>query len=180
MHMCLLDLQKAFDSVEFPVLLDCLFSIGINGKTWRLIRNWYEGGTCSVQVDGAVSKPFSIERGVPQGSVLSPTLFNIIMDPLLKLLESSGLGLCVNGLYGGAYLHADDVRTLSASVSSLQAQINLVLSFARENFLQLNPSKCKIVSFSQDNNIQHPACKIEGGKWNRQVPWLPMEPRPLC
>ena len=66
------------------------------------------------------------------------------MDPLLKSLESSGLGLCVNGLYGGAYLHADDVRTLSASVSSLQAQINLVLSFARENFLQ------------------HPSCKIEG------------------
>ena len=82
-HMCLLDLQKAFDSVEFPVLLDRLFSVGINGKTWRLIRNWYDGGTCCVQVDGAVSRPFSIERGVRQGSVLSPTLFNIIMDPLL-------------------------------------------------------------------------------------------------
>ena len=38
MHMCLFDLKKAFDSVEFPVLLDQLFSFGINGKTWRLIR----------------------------------------------------------------------------------------------------------------------------------------------
>lgn len=161
-HMCLLDLQKAFDSVEFPVLLDRLFAIGINGKTWRLVRNWYEGGTCSVLVDGAISMPFTIERGVRQGSVLSPTLFNIVMDPLLELLESSGLGLCVNGLYGGAYLHADDVRTLSASVSSLQAQINIVLNFAKGNFLQLNPSKCEIVSFSQSNNIQHPICEIEG------------------
>ena len=42
-------------------------------------------------------------RGICQGSVLSPTLFNIIMDPLLKSLESSVLGLCVNGLYGGVY-----------------------------------------------------------------------------
>ena len=128
-------LQKAFDSVEFPVLLDHLFSIGINGKTWRLIRNWYKGGTCSVQVDGAISSPFSIERGIRQGSVLSPTLFNIVMDPLLKSLESSGLGLCINGLYGGAYLHANDVRTLSASISSLRAQINLVLNFANRNTL---------------------------------------------
>lgn len=37
-HMCLYDLQKAFDSVEFPVLLDQLFSIGVNGKTRRIIK----------------------------------------------------------------------------------------------------------------------------------------------
>ncbi len=45
-----------------------------------------------------------IERGVRQGSVLSPTLFSIVMDPLLKIMESSGLGLNVNNLYSGAYL----------------------------------------------------------------------------
>ena len=107
--MCLFDLQKAFDSVEFPELLDHMFSIGVNGKTWRLIRNWYAGGTCFVHVDGASSTSFHIDRGVHQGSILSPTLFSIVMDPLLKILESSGLGLSVNNLYSGAYLHADDI-----------------------------------------------------------------------
>ena len=43
-HMCFYDLQKAFDSVEFPVLLDRLHSVGVNGKLWRIIRNWYQGG----------------------------------------------------------------------------------------------------------------------------------------
>ena len=156
------DLQKAFDSVEFPVLLDRLFSVGINGKTWRLIRNWYAGGTCSVYVDGSASPPFSIERGVRQGSVLSPTLFNIVMDPLLSLLESSNLGLNVNGLYGGAYLHADDIRTLSTSVSTLNAQISGVVEFTKRNFLQLNPNKCEIVSFAQKSKITPPSCEIEG------------------
>ena len=103
--------------------------------------------------------PFSIGRGVRQGLVLSPTL---VMDPLLKSLESSGLGLCVNGLYSGAYLHADDIRTLCASVSSLQAQIDHVVNFAKHNFLQLNPSKCEIVMFSQSNNIKHPVRDVEG------------------
>ena len=72
-HMCLFYIQRAFDSVEFPVLLDRLFSIGINGKMWRLIRNWYAGGMCFVHVDGASSTSFPIERGVHQGSILSPT-----------------------------------------------------------------------------------------------------------
>ena len=132
--------QKAFDSVEFPVLLNRLFQIGINGKTWRLIKDWYADGTCCVCVDGVSSHVFPIERGVRQGSVLSPTLFNIVMDPLLTSLESSDLGLCVNRLYGGAYLHADNIRTLSSSATTLQEQITEVHAFCKNNFLQLNPS----------------------------------------
>ena len=157
--MCLFDLQKAFDSVEYPVLLDRLFSIGINGKTWR---NWYSNGTCFVQIDGTSSICFPIERGVRQGSILSPILFSIVMDPLLKKLESSGLGLSVNSLYGSAYLHADDIRTLSTSVSSLQSQISEVLEFASGSFLKLNPTKCEIVSFAQRSKIANPVCAIEG------------------
>ena len=70
--MCLFDLQKAFDSVEYPVLLDRLFSIGINGKTWRLIRNWYSNGTCFVQIDGTSSICFPIERGVRCHEIFGP------------------------------------------------------------------------------------------------------------
>ena len=162
MHMCLFDIHKAFDSVEFPVLLDCLFSIGVNGKTWRLIRNWYAGGMCFVHVDGASSTSFPIERGVHQGSILSSTLFSIVMDPLLRILESSGLGLSVNNLYSCAYLHADDIRTLASSVSSLQAQILEVLNFTSNSFFQLNPTKYEVVSFAQCKNINNPECKIEG------------------
>ena len=87
-YMCLFDIQKAFDSIEFNVLFDRLFSTGVNGKTWRLIKSWYQNGFCFVQVNGNVSSTFPVERGVRQSSILSPTLFNIVMDPLLKLLES--------------------------------------------------------------------------------------------
>ena len=39
--MCLYDLQKAFDSVEYPVLLHRFYNVEVNGKIWRLIMNWY-------------------------------------------------------------------------------------------------------------------------------------------
>ena len=61
--MCLYDLQKAFDSVEFPVLLSRLHEAGVSGKTWRILKDWYEGGKCKVKVEGRLSEEF-LWRGV--------------------------------------------------------------------------------------------------------------------
>ena len=41
-YMCLHNLQKTFDLVEYPVLLKKLLEAGVNGKMWRLLKNWYE------------------------------------------------------------------------------------------------------------------------------------------
>ena len=142
-------------------ILDKLFSIGINGKTWRFIRNWYESGKSFVHFDGSSSAP-SLLREVFVKAQFSPTLFNIIMNPLLLTMEASHLGLSVNNLYGGTYLHADDIRTLATSASTLQAQISDVLKFTSNNFLQINPAKCEIVSFAQRNSVDDPVCEIEG------------------
>ncbi len=56
----LYDLQKAFDSVEYPVMLRRLFEVGVNGKAWRLLKNWYEGAKCQVRLGGALSETFKI------------------------------------------------------------------------------------------------------------------------
>jgi len=161
-YMCLYDLQKAFDSVEYPVLLEKLFHAGVHGKMWRLLRSWYDGGSCQVKLDGMLSHSFPVERGVKQGSVLSPALFLLVMDPLLQQLQASGLGLTVNRFYAGGFLHADDIRTLATSEESLQRQVALVKAFADENLLTLNASKCEIVLFSRSHNVTPPSCVVEG------------------
>ena len=163
-YMCLYDLQKAFDSVEYPVLLQKLFDAGVNGKLWRLLKSWYEGGSCQVKLDGKLSRHFPIGRGVRQGSVLSPALFLLVMDPLLRQLQASGLGLTINKYYAGGYMHADDIRTLATSEETLTRQIALVKTFAEENLLKLNINKCEIVVFSRDRNFAPPLCEIEGSE----------------
>ena len=147
--MCLYDLQKAFHSVEYPVLLKKPFDAGVHGKLWRLLKNWYEGGSCRVKLDDRLSGRFFVESGVKQGSVLSPALFLLDMDPLLRQLQASGVGLSVNNFDGGGFLHADDIRTLATSEASLRYQIDLVKAFAEQNLLKLNVSKCEIVVFSK-------------------------------
>ena len=95
-YMCPYDLQKAFHSVEYPVLLQKLFDAGVNGKMWRLLKSWYEEGSCQVKLDGKLSQSFPVGRGVKQGPVLSPALFLLVMDSLLRQLQASGLGLTIN------------------------------------------------------------------------------------
>ena len=112
-YMCWYALQKAFDYVKYPVLLEKLFDAGVNGKMWRLLKSWYDGGSCKVRIDEMLSENFWVERGVKQGSVLSPVLFRLVMDPLLSQLQAPGVGLTVNKFYAGGFLHADNIRTLA-------------------------------------------------------------------
>ena len=79
---------------------------------------------------------------------LSPVLFLLIMDPLLKSLQNKGLGPSVGDLYAGGFIHADDIRTISSSWATLQEQINTVCTFAANNGLTLNPTKCEVILIS--------------------------------
>ena len=122
--LALYDLEKAYDSVGHPVLLKSLFDSGINGKSWRIIKACYERLQAVVSCGPSQSAPFSISRGVQQGSVLSPTFFLVIMDKLLHSLEKSNAGISVCNLYLGGAAHADDVRTISTSIKGASDQSN--------------------------------------------------------
>jgi hypothetical protein len=80
-YLCFFDLEKAFDSVEYHTFLSHIFTLGVNGKCWRIIREWYTDTNKCCQ-------PFQVNRGVRQGSVLSPTLFIAVMDSHLSFLEN--------------------------------------------------------------------------------------------
>ena len=146
--MCFYDLQKAFNSIQYPVLLKRLYKSGVNGKDWRLLRSWYTSPKRMVRVNGLLSSPLTLKHGVLQGSVLSPVLFLLIMDPLLKSLQNKGLGPSVGDIYAGGFIHADDICTISSSRATLQEQINTVCTFAANNGLTLNHTKCEVILIS--------------------------------
>ena len=144
-YSCFYDLASAFDTVEYPVLLDHMWKCGIVGKCWRVIKNWYSNSSSCVRINGSTSRSFSINRGVKQGSVLSPFLFLFVMDPILLTLKNKFCGLNICGLYLGAFCHADDVRTLASSKENCSSQISDVSDFAASRGLSLNVDKCDAV-----------------------------------
>ena len=100
-YLCLFDLEKAFDSIEFCILLERLFKIGINGKCWHILLSWYSSASSRVRIGSKLCDPFPIARGVKQGSVLSPILFLTVVDILLSSLKDEDAGLSIYGSFCG-------------------------------------------------------------------------------
>ena len=88
-----LDFSKAFDCVPHRRLIGKLESYGVTGKILKWIKEFLNGHTQVVKVNGAESESAPVVSGIPQGSVLGQILFIIYINDPLENIESEGLYL---------------------------------------------------------------------------------------
>lgn len=88
--LVLLDLWAAFKTISHDILVRRLGEIRIGGAVLKWFGSYLANRTYKVQLDDFISSSKPINKGVPQGSFLSPTLFNIYVAPLAKIIESFG------------------------------------------------------------------------------------------
>ena len=156
-HM--LDVQKAYDTVWRDGLWLKLWDMGVKGRMWRVIKKMYEASRITVLLEGEKSAMFSVEQGVAQGCSLSPILFSVFINDLLKDIEQAELGIQLSsGKRVRGMLFADDFVVVSDSRESLQKLIDVVHGYCNKWRLKANVSKSAVMVFSENS--------IEGGwKW---------------
>ena len=116
-----LDIQKAYDSVWHDGLWHKLWDMGIKGRMWHVIKKMYASSKSVVLLEGEKLDTFKTEQGVAQGCSLSPILFSVFINDLIKEVEQNGLGIQLNsGKTVGGMLFADDFVGISDSKESLQ------------------------------------------------------------
>ncbi|XP_077514883.1 uncharacterized protein LOC144125401 [Amblyomma americanum] len=141
--LTLLDVKGAFDNVYHEAILEAVNCLGVTGNLRGYIQGFLRDRTSCVRAGGATSTPQALTRGVPQGSVLSPMLFNLVMAQLPTCLPD-GLKLPVR-----IAIYADDIalwcrgprRQRDQVIKNVQRAITRVGSYLERVGLQLSPTK---------------------------------------
>jgi hypothetical protein len=137
-----LDVSKAFDRLNHFSLLQCLIERGFPVQIVNVFCSWFRNMRSCVKWSNDKSQMFSVMSGCPEGSILGPKFFNLVMDKLLLCLHDSKLGCYVGQCFAGAFAYADDIILLSGSVMGLQLMLNICYNFGICCDLLFNVDKC--------------------------------------
>ena len=136
----LMDLSKAFDTRNHPLLLAKLHAYGCSKQDLAIICSYLSNRKQRMEINNVFSSWKNLILGVPQGSVLGPLLFNIYLNELFFFLKD--VGICN---------FADDTTTyisdksLENVLKSLEKNSMLAIRWFENNYMKLNTDKCRLI-----------------------------------
>ena len=149
-YVCFVDYEKAFDRVDWKKLMNALRRKGVDWKERRLIGNLYMGQRVKIRIDGEYSEPGKIGRGVRQGCPLSPILFNIYIEEIVReSLDEMNEGIKVGGKLVKALRFADDQAMLAQNQGGLQRMMDRLNMISMEYGMKINIRKTKVMKISR-------------------------------
>lgn len=157
LFICFIDFEKAFDRVRHDLLMDSLRSAGLDERDVNLLRDLYWNQSARIKVGEATSKQIDIRRGVRQGCVLSPMLFNLYSEHIFGMaLADTSDGVKVNGVNINSIRYADDTVVIADSDLGLQRLLNNVHRACEDFGMKINIKKTKVMVIKKSKNVPIP------------------------
>ena len=157
-----LDISKAFDRVWHAGLLHKLKSYGISGQIFHLISSFLSNRRHRVVLDGKSSQEYPVNAGVPQGSILGPTLFLLYINDLPDDVICN-IAIYADGttLYSKCHQASDLWQQLELA-SELESDLQDTVDCGRKWLVNFNAGKTQLVLFDQSKNTGAIDVKIDG------------------
>ena len=143
----LVDLSKAFDCLPFSLTIAKLAAYGCSERTANLMASYLTERKQCVKIASVRSQWRTPEKGVPQGSVLGPVIFNVFMNDLFYSIEKCTL-----------YNYADDntILAIGNNVENVRDLLKCdaynILSWCDVNCMEANPSKFQLILANSKQN----------------------------
>ena len=147
-YFCFIDYVKAFDCVDHNKLWKILKEMGIPDHLTCLLRNMYAGQGATVRTGHGTTDWFQIGKGVRQGCILSPCLFNLYAEYIMRNagLEEAEAGIKIAERNISNLRYADDTTLMAESEEELKSLLMKVKEESEKVDLKLNIQKTKIMA----------------------------------
>ena len=161
LFMCLIDYKKAFDCVDHQRLWCTLKDMGVPEHLVVVLRNLYTNQESTVRIEYGETRDIPIGKEVRQGCILSPLLFNIYEERIMRdVLEKWDKGISISGRKVTNLRYADDTTLIAVTKDDLSELLTKVKRTSEEAGLYLNVKKTKVITTGKldhiivdDNNI---------------------------
>jgi len=147
LYTCFVDFKKAFDSIFHDKFWVTMIDMRYPLHLIDLLAKLYRKQLAKVKVAGTLSEWFRVKKGVRQGCVLSPYLFNILAKMVMRVpMDRFQGGLQIGGRMITNLRYADDIILLATSDAELQELVDRLDWVSRKYSLLINVDKTKVIS----------------------------------
>ena len=149
-YFCFIDYAKAFDCVDHNKLWKILKEMGIQDHLTCLLRNLYAAQEATVRTGHGTTDWFQIGKGVRQRWILSPCLFNLYAEYIMRNpgLDEAQAGIKIASRNINNLKYADDTTLMAESKEELKSLLVKLKEESEKTGLELNIQKTKIMASS--------------------------------
>lgn len=143
-----LDLSNAFGSVPHEYMKEALRQLGVPEDVLEIIADMYHGSVTRVRTGQGYTNDIELEAGVKQGCPLSPILFNLAIEPIIRAITnlSDSCGAEIHSRSISILAYADDFVLAARNELALQRLLRVAGDTAKWAGLTFNPKKCASLS----------------------------------
>ena len=142
LHFCAIHISKAFDSVLHSQAILSIFRSGVNPFFCTCLWQWYQNSSIQIHLQGTVSNYFCVRRGVKQGSVLSPAIFNNSTRGFTRHIPPYLIEPYINANH---LFYADDIFLLADNLGGTPERLSVATSNAEFLVFGLEITSCDII-----------------------------------
>ena len=151
-----IDAEKAFDKVQHPFMIKTLSKVGVEGAFLNIITAIYERPTANIILNRQKLRAFPLRSGTRQGCLLSPLLFNIVLEVLTTGIrqEKEIKGIQIGKKKKKLSLFADDMIVyIENPTDSTKRMLDLISEFGKTADYKVNIQKSKVFLYA-NNKMQ--------------------------